>query len=347
MIPELESCLLERWLDFGLPGKRPRELQFLTAARPDDRSAYVCLFAFRRGARAPAVLAKVPRSPGEAPKLLHEAAMLRRFRERLPASLQHTLPRVLAVHQVGGQQALLLEAPAGASLAQQAARRWLARPRARLRHALRIGLDWLCAFQRATRTEVEPRDLWERHVAAPMRAYQGRMRVDEAEGPIARLCDTAAEALAGARLFLCDRHGDFRPASLLCHRGRATVADWGRGEEGALALLDPLSFITSAPAEVGRRPRHAAGCVSAFRQTWLEPTPLRTLAAGAVARYAAAVGIDPAAVIWGLPIMLADRARRAQEDGTLPAEERHWHQCLRLLAEDPNSLASLANTVRR
>jgi hypothetical protein len=345
MIPELESCLLEQWCDLALPGKRPGRVEFLTATRRDDRAPCVRLLAFRRGRRAPVAVAKVPRSPGEAPELRHEAAMLRRLRLRLPAELQSTLPRVLALHQVGEQQALLLGAPAGASLAQQAGRQWLARSRARLRHALRTGLDWLCAFQQATRTEAEPRELWERHVVAPMRRYQDRVAADEAAGPIGKLCDTAADALAGASLFLCAGHGDLRPASILRHRGRIAVADWGRAEERALPLLDPLSLITSAPAEAARRPRDAAGRVAAFRETWLEPSPLRALAAGAVTRYAAAVGIEPATVVWGLPVLLAERARRAGETGASAAEEGHWHQCLRLLADDAGALARTADLV--
>jgi hypothetical protein len=346
MIPELESCLLEQWGDFALPGKRPGRVEFLTATRRDDRSRYIRLFAFRRGRRAPVAVAKVPRSPGKAPELRHEAAMLGRLRPRLPAELQSTLPRVLALHQVGEQQALLLEAPAGASLAQQARRQWLARSRARVRHALRTGLDWLCAFQQATRMEAGPRELWERHVIAPMRRYQGRA-AGEAAGPIDKLCDAAADALAGAFLFLCARHGDFRPASILHHRGRIAVVDWGRAEERALPLLDPLSLITSAPAEVARRPRDAAGRVAAFRETWLEPSPLRALAVDAVKRYAAALGAEPAAVVWGLPVLLAERVRRAEETGASTAEEGHWRHCLGLLADDPGALSRAADLTGR
>lgn len=342
MMPELESRLLEKWSEFALPGERPPHLQFLQACPPGEDRPHVLLFAFRPGARAPVAVAKVRRSPRERGVLETEAAVLEGLRARLPSALRDTLPRLLEVCEMRGQPALLLEAPGGAFLTRGAAWRWPARGSTRLRQSLRIGLDWLCAFQQATRDEAVTLEgeLLERQVVAPVGACGERLGA----GPTAALCEATAGALAGTPLFLCGRHGALRPEHVLRHGSRLVVVNWEQAERKALPLFDPLELITSASVECVRHETGAPPEAAAFRETWLEATPVREIAVTALARYAAAMGIDPGAVAWALPAFVADQARRAEPQ---PSAKNRWYDCLRLLADDPGGLAHLADAARQ
>jgi hypothetical protein len=341
MMPELERRLLEKWSEFALPGERPRRVEFLAACPPGEGRSHVLFLAFRPGAGAPVAIAKVRRSPCEGDKLWEEAAVLQDLRERLPATLRDTLPRVLEVRDFQGQRALVLEGPKGTFLAGQAAWRWPARRSTRLREVLRIGLGWLCAFQQATRGEplmLEGEQL-ERRALALIGACRGWLGA----APTATLREAVAEALAGAPLFLCGRHGALRPEHLVRYGTRLTVVSWEQAERSALPLFDPLQVVTSASAECARHRAGAAPEVAAFRETWLEATPVRGVAATALAGYATAMGISARAVAWALPVFAADQALRA---GSRPSAKHHWHDCLRLLAEDPGALAGLAEALR-
>jgi hypothetical protein len=341
MMPELESRLLEKWSEFALPGERPRRVEFLAACPPGEGRSHVLFLAFRPGAVAPVAIAKVKRSPREGDKLREEAAVLQALRQQLPAALRGTLPRVLEVRDFRGQRALLLEAPRGTFLTGRAAWRWPARRTTRLREVLRIGLGWLYAFQQATRGEslVLEGEVLERRVLALIGACRERLGA----GPTAALREAVAEALAGAPLFLCGRHGALRPEHLVRHGTRLTVVSWEQAERRALPLFDPLQLVTSASAECARHRAGAAPEVAAFRETWLEATPVQRIAARALAGYATAMGISTRAVAWALPAFAADQALRAE---SRPSAKHHWHDCLRLLAEDPGALAGLAEALR-
>jgi hypothetical protein len=357
MLPELAGRLLAKWSELGLPGERPSKLQFLQVAGPEESAATILLFVFRPGARRPVALAKVRRSPGADEALLREAAVLRSLRELLgkstgqlcsgqallPHEVSDSIPRVLDVCEVWAQRALVLEASEGASLGQQIARGWLVRRDARLRRAVRIGMDWLCAFQQATRKAdvVVEGELLERHAIGPIRRYSDRLEAGPEKESLARLCDSVGEALHGTPLFLCWRHGDLRPGNILRHRNRLTVVDWEHAEEEALPSLDAALFAASAPAECTYRRGELVDYVSVFRETWLSATPMHDVVVGGLARYATIMGVGAEAVVWGLPIALATRAL-ADRPG---ADQGRWGECLQLLAEDPGALQRMGEAV--
>lgn len=278
------------------------------------------VFLFPAGGGRPVAVAKLRPATAAGEPLAAEAGALRRLAAELPAALAAALPAVLAHGESDGREGLLLSALPGRSVwAELHARRPSLRRAAR---RLDAAVDWLLAFQAATRSDdayVPPG--WPEPAAG------------EPEPPWLR---RLADRLARRPLPLAAGHGDFWPRNVLFDGDApSAVVDWEAAVPAAPPFADLFSFAWSHGLAVARRrggPRLPAE--RAFRHAFLDHGPLSRSLAPALRRHGAACGLDPDTLRDLFRLWLLQRAAGDPEGGPT------WRTCERMLGRAGRSAFS-------
>lgn len=249
----LREQLLAEWPHLGLRDQRPRSLSIVQLSGNWDRGGKVNWFVFPGGAREPALVAKVARTPADAERMDHEYHMLRWLGSQCAAVSDH-VPRVLARWEIDGHLVTVQQYVPRPSLTKQVVGR---KPEVAVAQALRTALPFLTALALVDRQQCPPGEC-NGYLAALLRdAWQAA--ADPGYGVATRelfegLADLAEEA-AGLS-FTVPHHGDISAADILSTGARDLhVLDWEWSARAGVPLIDVVSLALSAAS------RHDAGTV--------------------------------------------------------------------------------------
>jgi hypothetical protein len=261
-------------------------------------------------------VARVGRTPPLGARMRAASEIVGRIREDLPASLQATLPKPLALGSWRGLPVVAETALPGRSL-----HRRLAEPaagRSGRREDLLAAASWLAAFHAASRPPAGPRpeeelEAWLTTIEASGRLVPGLYPLVAWLRTEIRIAENGTGSLPAVW-----EHGDFGPWNILRSRHRLGVLDWEDVRAG-LPLRDLYGLLLAwGWLQSGRgRSRRQPGEVMAALLIDEGTGPAAADARAAQARYLASFPVPEA---WRLPLLgltvvggLARRVVRARE----------------------------------
>jgi Ser/Thr protein kinase RdoA (MazF antagonist) len=239
-------------------------------------------FLFPRGEPRPASVAKLVRMPASAYRIEGEHAALTWLAGAAP-SMRATVPRPLLLDPA---RAVSVESMVpGESLDTSLSPRRLARDVER-------ATDWLASLAAATRDGVHEAPA-ETVMLPALDAVASRFGALLGE---ALLRETRAVLGACGPVAVVMEHGDFTPWNVLvAPDGALSVIDWENGRRRGLAGTDLVWYLGHAALSLAGA--LAAPDPGAHYRRWLRPdTTAGRVRAAALARYAAAVGLDAGAL---------------------------------------------------
>ncbi|MER3403839.1 MAG: hypothetical protein C4289_00560 [Chloroflexota bacterium] len=242
MLPDLRRYILENWTRVTGDKLAPRDVTILVQGTGAGK---LCCYIFPAGARRPALVAKVPRSPRDNPLLAREYGLIQYLRSRGSPYLQATLPAPLVMTAVAGHLVVI-----EIYLPGQVVDGLLARNRqtgtSPLRDVyLKLAADWLLRSQAETASS--PTRLTEAQfdtfILRPLTELRTTAHLTESETRYLERLAQRARELARLELPLVFRHGDLRPGNLLVSHGMLKVVDWENGAPVGLPLLDLFGLL--------------------------------------------------------------------------------------------------------
>lgn len=296
------------------------------------------VFLFSAGARHPvAVLKSRPSGPGGA-RLTREGRALCLLARTLPASLQPTVPRVLARRREQDTELLLLTGLPCRSAYADLHRDLMPHRRVpvHFRHAAR----WLAQLHRATSRTARPVDLPELDRIITRALVASRSLGEDRD---LTWVPQLREWCARTPIVTVACHGDFWARNLMLVTSAgcppdtdAGVVDWEHFRPRALPSEDlfhfPLTYGLAFPWSRYRR----AGALDAFRQTFLEHNGVSREAARYLRTYCDGTGLDPRLLKPLFHLFLLTRAAGHARAGT--DDRAPWLEFNRLLAASRESL---------
>ena len=242
MISELRTCILDCWEEWSLEGTRPADLSFIRRASTWLGDAgKVVFYIFRRGERQPFLIGKTVQSPRYGDRILREARNLSYIWERLSSAMPLTVPRPVALTQIGGVPVHLEEAIPGTALPERVMRAWTKRRRYRiLAEAVSEAGAWLSKFIEAI--GVEWITLGDEEIEIllldPIRSFRARVDLDPSEQRMLDELEGDIAGWRGASIPLVAGHGDLWGGSLIWGRDGMGVVDWEFFQRRSLPLFD-------------------------------------------------------------------------------------------------------------
>ena len=232
----------------------------------DNRLA---MFPFRSDGKGPEVVKKIPKLPAFNVKNRREQETLERIRAQVSSTLRCTIPKPMGLFQCGDVVVGMESYVEGQSLLRSSAR-WGV-PISKKIEDLELAAEWLTLFHSET---VSRRGPWgdaqiTTWIEEPIRAYQDRFGVSQAEENLFERMRQRAIGLQGAPFALVWQHRDFNIWNVFRSGETVGVIDWEGGRLGP-PLCDLLHFATHWN-EVVRRLQSEEDRLSAFQQLYLAP----------------------------------------------------------------------------
>jgi Phosphotransferase enzyme family len=260
----VRALVRDGWSELGLPGPPPGRLGALVVGHRRPTTGMVTVLLFRRGDRAPSVVAKLPRYGATGPPLRREAAALEGVWAALSGPVRGAIPRPLGLHLVDGTEVLLQTGVPGRHLFAAVASGRL-RPSA-LARQLDLALDWCVAMQSASAHLVVVDDTLVAAKLEPLAsAAVALLDGDPGVGSLLDRTLAHARTLRGTPLPLVACHGDYWAGNLLVEGGQVCgVVDWERATLDELPLWDLVKAAGSAAYHLDRYrsvPRHGPGAL--------------------------------------------------------------------------------------
>jgi aminoglycoside phosphotransferase (APT) family kinase protein len=258
-----------------------------------DAGNRLVMLPFRAGGSEPEVVVKVPKLASFNVKNQNEQQTLRTIRAQLSPAMCRTIPEPLGLFDHGdivlGMESYL----PGQSLLRSSGR-WGV-PIQRKIEDLELAARWLVQFHQETERQRQP---WgESHIRMwvddAISAYQQRFGANGAEETLFYRMRQQAELLKGAPFPLVWQHRDFNVWNIIRTRQTILVIDWEGGRLGP-PLCDLIHFATHWN-EVVRNLHSHQDCLLAFRQLFLAPDEIDTIAAAvhqAIEEYMAQLDLD-------------------------------------------------------
>lgn len=210
-------------------GARPVTAVMLTYG--SDRALY---FPFGERGSEPLGVVKVPKIPALIGRTENEQSRMRALRSTLDASLAAAIPEPLGIVTLGRTIAACERFAPGMTVAARAAD-----PTVSLGDKagdLRLAVDWIARFHRATETRrAVVRDSIGPLASEMCSAYERRHRASDAATLCARLRDLAA-SLGSEAVAFAMHHRDFAVWNLVRSDAGLTVIDWEGAGEGIAAF---------------------------------------------------------------------------------------------------------------
>ena len=292
------------------PGQTPhREPSLITLADyGHSERGKVVAFGFCHGDKAPRVIIKMSAAPQHVATLEREHANLKALRDGIGEALGSTLPEPLAVIRDAGHTAFAEGFMPGRSIYWEMRNSF--RPRRLVERHFTLAVDWLIAFQKATRTgEFRFGDSPPSHgVAASLSDYNRNFSPSAAERAFITSIIRKAAELESERLPAVACQGDFWPRNLLLRKGGLGVLDWENYSESGSPFFDLFMFATSYGLSYSWKIGRWAAPDAAFRSTftvngWMAPVVTMHLR-----DYCTRTGVSPDLLEVCFPAFLAQRA---------------------------------------
>jgi aminoglycoside phosphotransferase len=245
-------------------------------------SSHVIVFVRFGDSIDPALVAKVPRLPGDHARLEKEAAMLEAAHSWRKGGFD-SIPRVVAFEDYGGHRLLIETALVGRAMSP-------AFVRGNLDSSLETGMNWLLDFHVATQHKVENKAAWfAKQVELPVNVLENALNLAPDEKQLLAETRELAESLRNADLPVVVSHNDFsHPNIMLCKGDSLGVVDWELADKDGLPAFDLffyLKYIAFARNEAQTNEKY----VQAFREAFFSDT---AWARPYLARYCEALHLD-------------------------------------------------------
>jgi hypothetical protein len=289
--PAPAEWLRGQWSRWGL-GPVPEHLSTLVVTGGPRSVSKVVLLAFAEPSQVPLVAVKAPRVAEAIAGVRCEADALSALAILRPAGVAG-VPRLIARREVGGLPLVCETAIVGRPLEAVLTRRSLGQ-------WSRAVTDWLAAL--APREPFRPPAHWREAIVEPV--LQRFIAEYSAVVDPGLLRDGEAIVRGIGALPVIPEQRDFGPWNVLATpAGGIAVLDWESAEVAGLPGLDLLYFLAYAAFSVdGARSREQR--IVSFRRSLDAATPTGEVRRDCLARYVAALGLDPAelgplrALVW-------------------------------------------------
>lgn len=198
-------------------------------------SRHVVALIFAVGARAPSLVVKAPRQPGDNDGVRHEADVLRQLRA-VSVGPAAGVPEVLATLDVGAYTVLVETAVTGAQLDPRLVA-------ADLSGAVTAGADFVGALP-CTQAAPVNTGWYERTISRPLRALAGLVPAEVETNALVERTHELLAPLRSVQLPAVVEHGDLsHPNLFLQPNGRLQVVDWERSSTDGLPGHDLVFYL--------------------------------------------------------------------------------------------------------
>jgi hypothetical protein len=309
MINALGAHLLAHWDQVGGGRRmRPRAIHWLKVSRYGDMARpYVHFYVFLDDAPAPAFVAKITAERAARERLAHEFELIRRLRRRVGEAIAATIPAPVAEIPFGAYWIGLEEMARGRRFVPAVA---LGRrgEEERIRRYLSPVVDWLIAFGRSGCVTVEfDGDVYAHAVAEPLARLARYHALGRDEAALVAELGAHLRAFRGRPVPAIALHGDVWPGNIFVAGDRVSVIDWDGYREHDASYHDIYTLLSSFVVAGGPPgPEPAAS----FAATFYADSWFSRLVRAELARYTAAIGVDPELVTLMLPFFLVRMAVR-------------------------------------
>ena len=269
MISELRTRILDCWDEWSLEGTKPSDLSFIRRASTWLGDAgKVVFYIFRRGERQPFLIGKTVQSRRYGDRIRREARNLSYVWERISPAMPLTVPRPVAIEEIGGLPVYFEAAVPGLALPERGWRQWTDRGRLRLlEEVLPEAFEWLSRFTHAMPMKLCILDDEAIHTwfLDPIAQFRPRVvRWSKGMAELDRLEKTVRE-WKGHSIPLIAAHGDFWGGSLIWGEHGLCVIDWEFFRTAALPVTD--AFMLAVHPGFCVRPQYGGGLLDEFRTT--------------------------------------------------------------------------------
>lgn len=256
------SFLTQNWQRLGLvvPGEAKGLSCVITTPR-FRASSHVIFFVLAQGQKAPFLVVKTPRLPGDYIRLDREATNLQTVHAAREGGFD-SIPRLLAYEDYCGHRLLVETAVAGEMMSYK------------LRHSpslpyVQMATQWLIELHLATSQPHNNKIQWFDHlIKNSLQHFAETTTLTQAEVSLVARTHEIIDVVQTYNLPSVFEHGDLGPLNIMfSEHQKIGVVDWELADPNGLPTAD-LFFLLALASPAWRKAKRNSDYVSAFQQTF-------------------------------------------------------------------------------